>query len=510
MSAGSCRTMTGWLALLVAFGGTLAITACRGTEAETAGSALETAAVRRINLEVKAEATGAIQPIRTVEVKSKASGEVLRLHGETGMNVTKGTLLAEIDPRDVRNAYQQAEADMDVAQARLKASQTGHERSVQLREANIITAQELESAELDLANQKAAHFRARTNLDLAEQRLNDVRIAAPIDGTIISRTVEEGTIIQSGSSSVSGGTALFTMADLAQMQVSALIAEIDIGRVSAGQPVSVTVDAFPDRPFMGSVQKIEPQAKVEQNVTMFPVIVVLDNAEGLLKPGMSARVEVEIMEKPGVLGVPNDAVVNMSDALAAGMVLGMSEEAVTQALEAARAAGRTPPARGVGEAAETATADSTSPAADPGAANRRAGAGGQRAGADGTAPVQRPGADGAAPGQAGQRGQITPEMRERFAAMRGRRAEAGGNDETRPGVVFVNGPAGPELRMVTFGASDWDNTEVVSGLEEGEAVIIISAIRLQQQQQQFEERMRERMGGGGIVPGGGMGGGRGR
>jgi len=498
MSAGSRRIITGWLALTVAFGSIVAITACNNTEAETADSVLETAAVRRVNLEVKAEATGAIEPIRTVEVKSKASGEVLRLHGETGMNVTKGTLLAEIDPRDVRNAYEQVKADMDVAQARLKASQTGHERSVQLREANIITEQELESAELDLANQKASHFRAQTNLDLAEQRLNDVRIAAPIDGTIISRTVEEGTIIQSGSSSVSGGTALFTMADLAQMQVSALIAEIDIGRVSPGQPVSVTVDAFPDRPFVGTVQKIEPLAKVEQNVTMFPVIVVLDNAEGLLKPGMSARVEVEIMEKPGVLAVPNDAVVNVNDAVAAGMVLGMTEEAVTQALETARAAGRTPPARGAAGAAESAGADSASPVAAPGAGNRRAGAGGQR-----------PGADGAAPAQGGQRGEMTPEMRERFAAMRGSRG-AQGNVETRPGVVFVDAAAGPELRMVTFGASDWDNTEVVSGLEEGEAVIIISAIRLQQQQQQFNERMRERMGGSGIVPGGGMGGGRGR
>jgi HlyD family secretion protein len=289
----------------------LAISACdRGAAETTTQGNLETAPVERRTLEVRAEAAGAIEPIRVVEVKSKASGEILSLPVETGDVVQRGALLADIDPRDVRNAYEQAKADSAVAEARLQTSIAQRNRTRDLREANVVTEQELESALLEEANSRAQYVKALTALQLAEERMQDVTVRAPINGTIIERPVEIGTIIASASQNVSGGTTLMKMADLTTMQVRALVDETDLGRIKPGLPVLVSVEAYPDRRFRGEVMKIEPQAIVDQNVTMFPVMVVLDNAEGLLKPGMNADVQVEIARKEDVMVVPNAAIVS--------------------------------------------------------------------------------------------------------------------------------------------------------------------------------------------------------
>src|SRR5262245_44397452 len=132
--------------------------------------------VRRGDLVIRAEATGNIEPVRTVEVKSKASGEILRLHADVGDRVTRGTLLAEIDPRDVRNNYNQVQANLEVAQARLEIAAAQLERSNQLLAANVITQQEHENARLDNTNAQAELVRAQTNFDLAQLQLNDVSI----------------------------------------------------------------------------------------------------------------------------------------------------------------------------------------------------------------------------------------------------------------------------------------------------------------------------------------------
>ena len=120
-------------------------------------------------------------------------------------------------------------------------------------------------------------MKAETNHDLAILQLNDVRIRAPAAGTIIQKSVEEGVVIQSASQNVSGGTALFTMANLAEMQVRTLVDETDMGQLASGLEAIVSVEAFPDQSFRGMVDKIEPQATVVQNVTMFPVMTVVCN-----------------------------------------------------------------------------------------------------------------------------------------------------------------------------------------------------------------------------------------
>ena len=500
----------------------LLATACGGETEATEAPSTATAEVVRTDMRISAEATGLIEPIRTVEVKSKASGEILRLHVDTGDRVSQGQLLAEVDPRDVRNAFEQAEADLEVARARVDISTAQLTRSEELQEAGVITQQEFESANLEQANARAQLVKAETNLELAELRLSDVTIRAPMDGTIISRSAEVGQVIQSASGNVSGGTTLFLMANLDDVQVRTLVDETDVGQLAAGLEATVRVEAFPDRSFSGDVEKIEPQAEVVQNVTMFPVIVYLDNRAGLLKPGMNAEVEVLVDERRDVLTVPNNAVVEPRQFAPAAMALGLDPENLDFDLRASFA-GRRGGAGGPGGAAAR-------PAGGP--------AGGEAAqSADGASQPERQTTGG--PSQAMRGEGITEDQRARFAAIRqqvqdgeitqdsaralframggrggaragtrgagvdgeGAEAPGMGRRDGRAGVVFTMSETGElQPKSVMLGLSDWDQTEVISGLEGGEIVAIIGAAQLQAQQQEFINRIRSRsspFGGGG-------------
>ena len=188
----------------------------------------------------------------------------------------------------------QAQADLEVAQARLTNADSQKRRADELFKSQSITEQEHEQALLDYANASAEVVRARVALDNAKDQLDDTNVRAPINGTIIEKQVERGQVISSPTNDVGGGTVLLKMADLNLVQVRTLVDETDIGKIQPGQRATVTVDAFPNRPFDGTVLKIEPQAQTEQNVTMFPVLVRIDNKEGLLRPGMNAEVEVHV------------------------------------------------------------------------------------------------------------------------------------------------------------------------------------------------------------------------
>src|SRR5439155_21380571 len=133
------------------------------------------------------------------------------------------------------------------------------------------------------AHAQAAVVRARANLDLAKQRLEDATVSASVVGTIIEKTVSEGMVITSATGSLGAGTTLLKMADLSRVRMRAQFNETDIGQIRSGQPAVVVVDAYPDRRFNGVVEKIEPQAVVNQGVTMFPVLVTLSNSDGALK-----------------------------------------------------------------------------------------------------------------------------------------------------------------------------------------------------------------------------------
>jgi HlyD family secretion protein len=294
------------------------------------------APVERRDLEIRAEASGQIEPLRMVEVKSRVAGELKRITVETGDAVRQGELIAEIDPRDVRNAFEQAEADLEVARAEVSTATAQRKRIENLAGAGVLSTQDLENSQLAETNARAHLLKAETNLRLAREKTGDVTIRSPITGTVIEKTVEQGQIIASASGNVSGGTTLVKMADLGTVRTRALVDEIDIGRIAPGQPAAVTVEAYPGRTFRGTVTKIEPQAVVEQNVTMFPVLIVLDNPEGLLKPGMNAEVSIDIANRENVVAVPNGAVVSIREAPSAGAVLGLKDADVRSKLAAAR------------------------------------------------------------------------------------------------------------------------------------------------------------------------------
>src|SRR5206468_4142159 len=214
----------------------------------------------RRDINVSALASGTLQPDTTVEVKSKASGEILQLLAETGQLVKRGAPLVRVDPRNARNALAQAEANLDVARAQLTNATSQKNRSDELYKSQSITEQENEQARLDYADAKAAVVNAQVAVDNAKIQLEDTDVRAPITGTVIEKDVERGTVIASATHNVSGGTTLLKMADLNLVQVNTLVDETDIGKIMVGQPATITVDAYPNRPFDGVVLKIEPQA----------------------------------------------------------------------------------------------------------------------------------------------------------------------------------------------------------------------------------------------------------
>ena len=295
---------------------------------------VQTALVTRRDIIVDAQANGTIEPIAVIEVKSKASGVITKMPVETGTRVRPGDLLVQIDTRDVQNRFDQAQAQLAAAQAKLEVAESDKKRNEEMYKARVITPQEYEKVAVDYENAKSGVVSAKANLDLAKQSLEDATVRAPSEGTIIDKTVSAGTVIASATGSVSGGTTIVKMADLGVVRIRALFNETDIGSVHPGQPANVTVDAYQDRRFGGVVEKIEPQAVVQQNVTMFPVLVNLQNQEGLLKPGMNGQVSVLIDERDNVLAVPNDAVKNPREAVATGALLGLSADSVQNALRA--------------------------------------------------------------------------------------------------------------------------------------------------------------------------------
>jgi HlyD family secretion protein len=454
------------------------VAGCGQGQAEEAPD-LSIVSVSRQDLQITAEATGQLEPIRTVEVKSKASGEVLTVHVDTGDRVEPGTLLVSIDPRDVQNDLNQSQADYDVAQERFNISQSQLRRSEELLSAGVITEQEHEGRNLEFANARAALVRAQTNLELARLRLQDVTIRSPLSGTVLSKTVEQGVVIQSAAGSVSGGTTLLTIANLDVIQVRTLIDQTDVGRIQAGMPVSVRVEAIRDRTFQGQVEKIEPQAVVQQNVIMFPVVVNLDNREGLLRPGMSAEVQVIIAERPQTLTLPNAAVVTTQEAAVAATVLGVSESRAT--VPEGRFAELQQELRELrGQGSPSGAAEATPPAAEgmPSPEELRARM---------------------------QRGEISPEQLRAMAQQMGggagrpggRGARTSDPSAGRPGVVFVRDPSGElSARAVLVGVNDWNNTEILIGLSEGEEVALVGGAALMARQQMLNQQIQSRMGGG--------------
>ena len=294
--------------------------------------AYDQAPVERRDIRVFVEAAGVVEPLRTVELKSKASGEILSINAENGDRVERSTLLVRIDERIPTNNLAQAEAALKAAESRRSIAQLQMERAETLVGNNTITDSEYEETALALSEAEAQLVRARVDVENARIALDDTDVLAPIRGTIIERNVEPGQVISSPTQDVGGGTLLLRMADLRRVLVRTRVDETDIGKISAGMQANVAVAAYPSREFAGRVEKIEPLAVVEQNVTLFSVLILLDNPDSLLLPGMNAEVEIKIAEELQAPAVPTAALRTLDDIDATARMLNWRRENLRDAV----------------------------------------------------------------------------------------------------------------------------------------------------------------------------------
>lgn len=305
----------------------------QGCSEDAPPSRFETATVSRSDIVVTVQAAGIVEPLLTVDIKSKASGEVLNTRGETGDTVAAGTLLVQIDKRNPRNQLAQAQAELEAALSRRAITRAQHERAKTLFASKVINEVDLEKTQLEYANARADVVRAQVAVESARITLDDTDVRAPITGTIIEKLVETGQVIASPMRDFGGGTPLLKMADLGTMQVRALVDETEVGKISPGKPALVHVTAYPNQPFSGEVYKIEPQAQVEQSVTTFAVLIRLPNPGNLLRPGMNADVEIHVAERRNVLTVPTVALRTARDIPVAAAVLGLDPDAIRKELD---------------------------------------------------------------------------------------------------------------------------------------------------------------------------------
>jgi len=276
-------------------------------------------------LELTVEASGTVEAISSIEIKSKASGQILFLGAEIGDYVEEGIVLARIDQRTPTNTLAQANADLEVAKVRLSNAKNQFERSKRLHNEGNISDKSFEDAQESFSSARAQLVRSEVFLENARIALDDTSVRSPIAGTVISRAAEVGQVITSPTSAVGGGTLLMEMADLNKVRVRALVDEIDIGKISLGQEVTLKVSAYRNKKFIGVVSKIEPMSKIDQNVTTFPVLIDIENKDNLLLIGMNTDVEIEILNEEVALALPAGSLRTRKDIGSVAPLLGIKK-----------------------------------------------------------------------------------------------------------------------------------------------------------------------------------------
>jgi len=274
--------------------------------------------VVRGDIEAAVTATGTLNAVTTVLVGTQVSGTIKNIHADFNSPVKKGELIAEIDPAAFEAQAEQARANLLTARANLEKSvvaltdtERTMNRSKELFSKDFVARSELDTAETNYATakaqvsaSKAQVAQAEAALKAAETNLRYTRILSPVDGVVVSRSVDVG---QTVAASFQTPT-LFTIAqDLTKMQINTNVDEADIGRIKNSQDVEFTVDAYPETLFKGSVFQIRIAPIIVQNVVTYDVVIRVDNPELKLKPGMTANVSILVAGKKGILKVPNTA-----------------------------------------------------------------------------------------------------------------------------------------------------------------------------------------------------------
>lgn len=256
------------------------------------------------NIQQTVSATGTLAAVTTVQVGTQVSGQVSAIFADFNSRVTKGELLARIDPTLQQQAVSDAKAQLEKAQAQLKQAQQEYDRNVPLIQQKFISASEFGTVQVNLSVAQATVKSAQVALDKANQNLSYTNIYAPINGVVVERNVDVG---QTVAASLSAPQLFLIAQDLSRMEILVAVDESDISSIKDSQPVKFTVQSFQTRTFDGVVQQVRLQSKLTDNVVSYTVVVTLSNADGVLLPGMTATVEFIVASVTNVLGVPASA-----------------------------------------------------------------------------------------------------------------------------------------------------------------------------------------------------------
>lgn len=264
----------------------------------------DTAAVAPANIMNSITATGTIEPVTSVTVGTQVSGIVSKLFVDYNSVVKKGQVIAELDKTNLMSQLNTAKTQLATAQSQLNYQTANYKRYKTLFEKGLVAADDFDNAKLSYTQAKEQVASAKEEVQRAQTNLGYATITSPIDGVVLSKSVEEGQTVAASFSTPE----LFTIAqDLTNMQVVADVDEADIGDVKEGERVTFTVDAYPDDTFEGEVKQVRQEATTTNNVVTYEVVISAPNADLKLKPGLTANVTIYTAERKGVLSVPSKA-----------------------------------------------------------------------------------------------------------------------------------------------------------------------------------------------------------
>jgi HlyD family secretion protein len=263
-----------------------------------------TITVGRGNLTQTITATGILNPVLNVTVGSQVSGNILKLYADWNSTVKANQIVAQIDPAIYQAQVHQCEADLASAKAALELNQLTSKRKEELVAQHAAAQADLDTAIANLHQAEASVEMKKANLELAKANLEHCTIYSPVDGIVISRSVDVGQTVAAAMNA----PVLFLIAnDLKKMQIDSNVAEADVGNIEVGQNVDFTVDAFPYRTFKGEVHQNRNAALTVQNVVTYDVVISVENPDLKLKPGMTANLSIAVQHRDNVIKVPNAA-----------------------------------------------------------------------------------------------------------------------------------------------------------------------------------------------------------
>jgi len=281
----------------------LVIWMCSGGKKEEEVT-FETTKAERQNIHTTITATGTIEPVTSVTVGTQVSGIVSKLYVDYNSVVKKGQVIAELDRTNLTSELNRAKAELTSAESTLSYETANFKRYQTLFDKGLVSANDYESAKLSYEKARQTVNSARESVQKAQTNLGYATITSPIDGVVLSKSVEEGQTVAASFNTPE----LFNIAqDLTDMRVIADIDEADIGGVQEGQRVTFTVDAFPDDKFEGKVTQVRQEATTTSNVVTYEVVISAPNKDLKLKPGLTANVTIFTLEKNDVLAVPSKA-----------------------------------------------------------------------------------------------------------------------------------------------------------------------------------------------------------